>query len=36
MDADGCGVGSDLMSQPTLSRLENAPFWRQLARMGLN
>src|SRR6266446_1877824 len=23
------------MSQPTLSRLENAPFWRQLARMGL-
>src|SRR5258706_14782906 len=27
--------GSDLMSQPTLSRLENAPFWRQLARMGL-
>jgi hypothetical protein len=27
--------GIDLMSQPTLSRLENAPFWRQLARMGL-
>jgi Transposase DDE domain group 1 len=27
--------GTDLMSQPTLSRLENAPFWRQLARMGL-
>src|SRR5262249_16069944 len=27
--------GSDLMSQPTLSRLENTPFWRQLARMGL-
>jgi hypothetical protein len=26
---------TDLMSQPTLSRLENAPFWRQLARMGL-
>src|SRR3954452_18571965 len=23
------------MSQPTLSRLENAPCWRQLARMGL-
>ena len=23
------------MSQPTLSRLENAPFWRQLARMGI-
>jgi hypothetical protein len=23
------------MSQPTLSRLENTPFWRQLARMGL-
>src|SRR5437764_6550865 len=27
--------GTDLMSQPTLSRLEDAPFWRQLARMGL-
>src|ERR1700741_4663727 len=27
--------GTDLLSQPTLSRLENAPFWRQLARMGL-
>src|SRR5437867_1223707 len=27
--------GTDLISQPTLSRLENAPFWRQLARMGL-
>jgi hypothetical protein len=27
--------GTDLMSQPTLSRLENAPCWRQLARMGL-
>jgi hypothetical protein len=23
--------GADLMSQPTLSRLENAPFWRQLS-----
>ena len=28
--------GCDLMSQPTLSRLENAPSWRQLARMGLS
>ena len=28
-------TGDDLMSQPTLSRLENAPSWRQLARMGL-
>jgi len=27
--------GADLMSQPILSRLENAPSWRQLARMGL-
>jgi Transposase DDE domain group 1 len=27
--------GTDLMSQPTPSRLENAPCWRQLARMGL-
>ena len=27
--------GRDLMSQPTLSRLENAPSWRELARMGL-
>jgi hypothetical protein len=27
--------GADLMSQPTLSRLENAPSWRRLARMGL-
>lgn len=26
--------GRDLMSQPTLSRLENEPTWRQLARMG--
>jgi len=24
------------MSQPTLSRLENAPAWRELARMGLS
>jgi len=29
------GTGRDLMSQPTLSRLENAPSWRELARMGL-
>lgn len=28
-------TGDDLMSQPTLSRLENAPSWRHLARMGL-
>jgi len=28
-------TGADLMSQPTLSRLENAPSWRQLGRMGL-
>jgi len=27
--------GADLMSQPTLSRLENLPSWRELARMGL-
>jgi hypothetical protein len=27
--------GGDLMSQPTLSRLENAPTWRELGRMGL-
>ena len=26
--------GRDLMSQQTLSRLENAPSWRELARMG--
>lgn len=26
--------GQDLMSQPSLSRLENLPSWRQLARMG--
>jgi len=26
-------TGRDLMSQPTLSRLENAPSWRDLARM---
>ena len=29
-------TGEDLMSQPTLSRLENAPSWRELARMGLS
>ncbi len=29
-------TGDDLMSQPTLSRLENAPSWRALARMGLS
>lgn len=29
------GTGADLMSQPTLSRLENAPSWRALARMTL-
>ena len=29
-------TGNDLMSQPTLSRLENAPLWRQLGRMGLS
>ena len=28
--------GDALMSQPTLSRLENAPSWRELARMGLS
>lgn len=28
-------TGRDLMSQPTLSRLENAPSWRALARMAL-
>ena len=28
--------GADLMSQPTLSRLENTPGWRTLARIGLN
>jgi len=28
-------TGKDLMSQPTLSRLENAPSWRALARMAL-
>ena len=28
-------TGDDLMSQPTLSRLENTPSWRQLTRMGL-
>ncbi len=29
-------TGDDLMSQPTLSRLENAPTWRELGRMGLS
>ena len=29
-------TGDDLMSQPTLSRLENTPSWRELARMGLS
>jgi hypothetical protein len=29
-------TGDDLMSQPTLSRLENAASWRQLAHMGLS
>jgi len=28
-------TGADLMSQPTLSRLENTPSWRELGRMGL-
>jgi len=28
-------TGADLMSQPTLSRLENTPDWRALARIGL-
>ena len=28
-------TGADLMSQPTLSRLENAPDWRTLVRIGL-
>lgn len=28
-------TGADLMSQPTLSRLENLPDWRALARIGL-
>ena len=28
-------TGDDLMSQPTLSRLENAPSWYELGRMGL-
>ena len=27
-------TGDDLMSQPTLSRLENAPSWRELGRLG--
>ena len=34
--ADLSETGDDLMSQPTLSRLENAPSWRALARMGLS
>jgi len=29
-------TGADLMSQPTLSRLENTPSWRELSRMGLS
>ncbi len=29
-------TGRDLTSQPTLSRLENAPSWRELTRMGLS
>ena len=29
-------TGADLMSQPTLSRLENLAGWRELARIGLN
>jgi hypothetical protein len=29
-------TGDDLMSQPTLSRLKNAPSWRELGRMGLS
>jgi hypothetical protein len=29
-------TGADLMSQPTLSRLENLADWRALARIGLN
>ena len=29
-------TGDDLMSQPTLSRLENAPSWRELGCMGLS
>ncbi len=29
-------TGNDLMSQPTLSRLENAPSWREPGRMGLS
>ncbi len=29
-------TGDDLMSQPTLSRLENTPSWRELGRMGLS
>src|SRR5262245_16946407 len=29
-------TGADLMSQPTLSRLENTPDWRALAKIGLH
>ncbi len=29
-------TGDDLMPQPTLSRLENAPSWRELGRIGLS
>jgi hypothetical protein len=29
-------TGDDLMSQPTLSRLENAPSWCELGRMGVS
>jgi hypothetical protein len=29
-------TGDDLMSQTTLSRLENAPSWRELGRMELS
>jgi hypothetical protein len=32
----GPDSGADLMSQPTLSRLENLAGWRGLARIGLN
>jgi Transposase DDE domain group 1 len=31
-----CRTGADLMSQPTLSRLENRPDWRALARIELS
>src|SRR5262245_54855839 len=32
----GPDTGANLMSQPTLSRLENLAGWRELARIGLN